>query len=343
MIRFLFRAAVVAIVVALGGCDTGADAGTPGAMIPSAVIRQVTPVRGHFDDIVVAYGQGAAGSGGTRALTLPIDATLTRVDVAAGQHVNAGQVLASFVPTKAAAAARVAARSAVALARAQRERTARLLADHLATNDQLAQADKAMHDAEAAFAAQDTPHEKLQAPADGTVLTIDTLRGAQVAAGGTIMTLADTDCTGFAGGIEPADRARVHAGDTVALHALSGGRELPARVATVAGAVDPQSRLVGVTVSTSYPLIQGMAYRADIVVGSLAGWQLPADAVTGEEGARAVWQVRQGQAHRVPVTVVAQHGDQVLVAGAIEASLALVTVGATQLDEGIQVRPMDTP
>lgn len=342
MTRFAFLAAMVAIVVVLGGCDTGADAGTPN-VIPSAVIRQVTPVRGHFDDIVVAYGQGAAGSGGTRALTLPIDATLTRVGVAVGQHVHAGQVLASFVPSKAAAAARVAARSAVALARAQRERTVRLLADHLATNDQLAQADKALHDAEAAFAAQDTPDGTLQAPADGTVLTIDTLRGAQVAAGGTIMTLADADRTGFAGGIEPAAMGRVHAGDTVTLHALSGGRELSARVATVAGAIDPQSRLAGVTVSTSHPLVQGMVYRADIVVGSLAGWQLPADAVTGEEGARAVWQVRQGKAHRVPVTVVAQHGDQVLVAGAIDASLALVTVGATQLDEDVQVRPMEAP
>jgi RND family efflux transporter MFP subunit len=338
MSRFIFSTIAATICIGLTAC--GAESGADDAgLTPSAVIRQVMPLRGRFDDVVVTYGQGAAGSGGSRVLTLPLDVTLTGVDVVAGQHVHVGQRLATFAPSKAAAAARIAARSSVIVAREQRDRIARLLGDHLATNDQMAQADKAMHDAEATFAAQDTPDDVLRAPADGTVIGIETQRGALVTAGAPLMTFAEGDRIGFAGGIEPVDMPRVHPGDTVALRSLSGGVALTGRVTAVAGAVDPVSRLVDVRVSAASPLVQGAAYRAEIAVGKLEGWRVPADAVVGDDGARAVWQVVQGKAHRVAVTVVAQRGAEALVEGPIDSSRPLATVGAAQLDEGLQVRP----
>lgn len=338
MSRFIFSTIAATICIGLTAC--GAESGADDAgLTPSAVIRQVMPLRGRFDDVVVTYGQGAAGSGGSRVLTLPLDVTLTGVDVVAGQHVHVGQRLATFAPSKAAAAARVAARSSVIVAREQRDRIARLLGDHLATNDQMAQADKALHDAEATFAAQDTPDDVLRAPADGTVIGIETQRGALVTAGAPLMTFAEGDRIGFAGGIEPVDMPRVHPGDAVALRSLSGGVALTGRVTAVAGAVDPVSRLVDVRVSAASPLVQGAAYRAEIAVGKLEGWRVPADAVVGDDGARAVWQVVQGKAHRVAVTVVAQRGAEALVEGPIDSSRPLATVGAAQLDEGLQVRP----
>jgi RND family efflux transporter MFP subunit len=338
MSRFIFSTIAATICIGLTAC--GAESGADDAgLTPSAVIRQVMPLRGRFDDVVVTYGQGAAGSGGSRVLTLPLDVTLTGVDVVAGQHVHVGQRLATFAPSKAAAAMRIAARSSVIVAREQRDRIARLLGDHLATNDQMAQADKALHDAEATFAAQDTPDDVLRAPADGTVIGIETQRGALVTAGAPLMTFADGDRIGFAGGIEPVDMPRVHPGDTVALRSLSGGVALTGRVTAVAGAVDPVSRLVDVRVSAASPLVQGAAYRAEIAVGKLEGWRVPADAVVGDDGARAVWQVVQGKAHRVAVTVVAQRGAEALVEGPIDSSRPLATVGAAQLDEGLQVRP----
>jgi RND family efflux transporter MFP subunit len=338
MSRFIFSTIAATICIGLTAC--GAESGADDAgLTPSAVIRQVMPLRGRFDDVVVTYGQGAAGSGGSRVLTLPLDVTLTGMDVVAGQHVHVGQRLATFAPSKAAAAARIAARSSVIVAREQRDRIARLLGNHLATNDQMAQADKALHDAEATFAAQDTPDDVLRAPADGTVIGIETQRGALVTAGAPLMTFADGDRIGFAGGIEPVDMPRVHPGDTVALRSLSGGVALTGRVTAVAGAVDPVSRLVDVRVSAASPLVQGAAYRAEIAVGKLEGWRVPADAVVGDDGARAVWQVVQGKAHRVAVTVVAQRGAEALVEGPIDSSRPLATVGAAQLDEGLQVRP----
>lgn len=341
MNRTLHPVTAVAICLALGGCDAGADAGAAGTT-SSAVIREQMPIRGTFDDLVVAYGQGAVGRGGLRVLALPLDVTLTAVDVVAGQHVQRGQRLALFVPSKAAAAARIAAHSGATLARDQRDRVARLIGDHLATNDQLAQAEKALRDAEATLAAQATPGDVLRAPADGTVLGVEAQRDALVANGATLMTFVEGDRMGFAGGIEPADMSRVHPGDVVALRSLSGGGALAGRVSAVAGGVDPVSRLVDVKVATAAPAIQGAAYRAEIVVGTLTGWRIPVDAVIGDDGARAVWQVAQGKAHRVAVTVVAQRGDQALVDGAIDASQPLATLGAAQLDEGMQVRPMNS-
>ncbi|HVI53783.1 MAG TPA: efflux RND transporter periplasmic adaptor subunit [Luteibacter sp.] len=338
MNRLLLSLVVATICAGLAACGGRADADGAG-LTPSAVIRQIMPARGSVDDVIVSYGQGAAGRGGSRVLTLPLDVTLTGVDVVVGQHVRAGQRLAVFAPSKAAVAARVAARSSVTVAQEQRDRVARLLGDRLATNDQLAQADKALHDAEAALAAQDTPDNVLRAPEDGTVLGIEAQRGALVTAGAALMAFAEDARIGFAGGIEPADMLKVHAGDAVALHALSGGVALGGRVTAVAGVVDPVSRLVEVRVAASSPLVQGAAYRAEIVVGVREGWRTPADAVVGDDDARAVWQIVQGKAHRVVVTVVAQRGDEALVEGPIDASHALVTVGAAQLDEGMQVRP----
>lgn len=341
MSRTLHLVTTLAICLALGGCDAGADSGGAGTT-SSAVIREEMPIRGTFDDLVVAYGQGAVGRGGLRVLALPLEVTLTEVDVVAGQHVQRGQRLALFVPSKAALAARVAAHSSVTVARDQRDRVARLLGDHLATNDQLGQAEKALRDAEATLAAQDTPGDVLRAPADGTVLSVDAQRDALVANGATLMTFVEGNRMGFAGGIEPVDMSRVHVGDIVSLRSLSGGGALAGRVSAVAGSVDPVSRLVDVKVATTAPAIQGAAYRAEIVVGALTGWRIPVDAVIGDEGARAVWQVARGKAHRVVVRVVVQRGDQALVDGAIDASQPLATIGAAQLDEGMQVRPMDS-
>lgn len=339
MSRLLLPIVLAVVLGSLSGCGADADAGAA-TVTPSATIRQATPARGTFDDLVVAYGQGTAASGGTRVLALPLDVTLTGIDVVAGQRVRAGQPLAVFAPSHAAAAARIAARSAVNVARAQRDRIARLLGDRLATNDQNDQAEKTLRDAEATLAAQDTVGAVLRAPADGTVLGIETQRGALVAAGAPLMTFVDSDRVGVVAGIEPVDMARVHPGDPVTLHSLAGDTTLPARVTAVAGVVDPVSRLVDVAISAMSPLVQGATYRADIVVGKLDGWRVPADAVVGDDGERAVWQVVQGKAHRVAVTLLAQRGDDALVAGAIDASLPLVTLGVTQLDEGVQVRPV---
>ncbi|SKB95989.1 efflux RND transporter periplasmic adaptor subunit [Luteibacter sp. 22Crub2.1] len=338
MSRYLLCGVIVVATFALGGCSAGTDSSGDG-VTPSAVIRQVMPARARFEDRVVAYGQGAAGIGGSRVLALPLDASLTNVDVVAGQQVHRGQRLAAFSPSAAAAAARVTARSNVAVAREQRDRMTRLLADHLATNDQISQAEKTLRDAEAAYAAQATPDDTLRAPVDGTVLTVDAARGALVTAGATLMTFAEGQRLGFAGGIEPRDMARVHVGDAVTIRPLSDGMPVAARISAVADAVDPASRLVTVQALAPTPLIQGEAYRAEIVVGSLEGWRVPADAVVGDDGARAVWQVVRGKAHRIPVTIVAAQGDDVLVDGEIDASRAIATVGAPQLEEGTQVRP----
>jgi RND family efflux transporter MFP subunit len=332
---FIATLAIGCLLLAACGADAEADGA---AVTPSAVIRQVMPERGTFDDVVVAYGQGAA-VGGARVLALPLDVTLTEVDVVAGQHVARGQRLAVFAPASTATVARAVAGSSVTLAREQRDRLARLVADRLATHEQLAQADKALHDAEAVLAAQRTPDNVLRAPAEGIVQSIDAQREAIASAGASLMTFAEGRQMGFSGGIEPVDTTRVHPGDKATLTPLSGGATVSAHVVAVASAIDPASRLVDITAAPTSPLLPGAAYRAEIVVGTLEGWRIPTDAVLGDDGDRVVWQVVDGKAHRVPVTVVAQHGDEALVDGPVDTTRPFATVGAAQLEEGVQIRP----
>jgi RND family efflux transporter MFP subunit len=337
----MMRLSTTAFCLLVAGCNAGASAvddGTSG----SVLIHQIQPVRGRLDDIVTAFGQATAGPGGARALTLPVDALLVSIDVVPGQRVRAGQRLAQVEPGPAARNSATQARTSLTLAIDQRDRTARLLVSHLASNEQMAQAEKTLSDARAAVNAQTMP-SRIDAPAIGTVTTIDATRGRLVAAGSPVISFSESTQVAFVGGIEPADMQRVGAGNTATLVPIDGGKAIAARVNAVAGEVNPVTRLVDVTLQPSTILVAGMAYRATIVVGTHDGWLVPADAIVGNDGARMVWQVNLGKAHAVPVTVIGERGAQALVEGAIDPDRPLVTMGAPQLGEGMQVRPEGGP
>ena len=96
------------------------------------------------------------------------------IAVTPGETVHQGARLLDFGEFAAAASAYQQAVSALALARTQRAHTAQLLAQQLATRDQLAQANKAVSDAQAALDAlkregAGQPEQTLTAPFDGIV------------------------------------------------------------------------------------------------------------------------------------------------------------------------------
>ena len=76
----------------------------------------------------------------------------------------------------------------------------------------------------------------------------------------------------------------------------------------------------------------------DIRIGEWSGWLVPRDAMVGDDDAWHVFQVADGKAVEVPVTVVGESDSVAVVTGALDAQRPLVVVGNTQLENGMAVR-----
>ena len=222
-----------------------------------ALVSIVPARRGSIPEIVTAYGTAVPALEGGNAISLQQDGRVASILVTQGERVKQGDPLVVFELAPTAVSTYQQAVSAAALAQSERAHTAQLLAQKLATRDQLAQADKAASDARATLDAlrrqgADRSRTQVTAPYPGIVNTVPVSQGDRVAAGAALMTL--TRLAGGAGvdglvvtiGIEPALHARLHAGQPVSLHRLPKGPPIPARVLRVDDIVNAKSRLVDV-------------------------------------------------------------------------------------------------
>lgn len=309
----------------------------------TATVTTIPARQGSLPERIRAWGSAMPGSDAASVLAIQTGGQVTRWHVMAGERVQRGQDLLDFSAAPAAVASYAQASTALGLAREQRARTARLLAQQLATRDQLAQADKAVSDAETTLAALrrqqgDRATITLKAPFDGVVAATTANQGDTLAAGAPLLTLNRADGLVVAVGVEPSVHARLTRGAAVRLTPLDGGESVEGSLRRVGAALNPKTRLVDAQIATTAPLLSGAAYRADITVGEWRGWLVPRDAVRGDEGDRHVFQVVGGKAVEVPVVVVGESDDTSVVDGKLDASAAIVTTGATQLEDGMAVR-----
>ena len=215
----------------------------------SVLVEVAKPRQGVLPALVAAYGTATPAFGGGLTLSLPQDGRVLRIAVTPGEQVHTGDALVEFGASATTSGAYQQAVTALALARTQRAHAAQLLAQQLATRDQLAQADKAVSDAQEAvdtLTAQgaNRPQSTLTAPFDGVVSAIPVAQGDRVASGAALINLTKLDGLVVTVGIEPADRMRVRAGQPVHLQRLGGGEPLDGTVLRVDGVLNPKTRLV---------------------------------------------------------------------------------------------------
>jgi RND family efflux transporter MFP subunit len=309
----------------------------------SAAVSTLPVKQGSLPELVVAYG--TAGPAADAALVMSVQAagSVTQWAVTPGAPVKRGQRLLSFALAPAAVAAYQQALSARTLAETQRAHTAELLSQQLATRDQLEQADKALQDAKAnleALTQQQGSSAKIElaAPFDGTVVTVDAAQGDVLQAGAPLLSLQRGDGLVVTVGIERQAMSRVLAGAKVELTPLDAAAPMHGAVRRVARALNAHTHLLDVEVVPDGTPVAGEGFRADIVVGQSQGWLLPRDSVQGDEADAHVFQVADGKAVRVPVHVLGESDSVTVASGALDAHRPLVTVGATQLDDGMAVR-----
>jgi membrane fusion protein (multidrug efflux system) len=315
-----------------------------GADTSSVAVQTIVAKRGSLPETVTAYGTAVPAVEGSTTLSLPNDGRVLQIAVAPGQMVQPGQRLLDFGFLVATISAYQQALTALNLARSQRQHTAALLAQQLATRDQLAQADKSVADSKNTLEAmrqegRDKSGQVVTAPFAGIVTAIPVAQGSQVAAGTPLITMARGDALAVIVGIEPSGGQRVRPGQPARLEPLTGtGAAIDGTVARVDGMLNAKTRLVDTTISAPAGLVLGAAFRAVITVGQFDGWLVPRNAVLSDGHGAYLFQVSGGNAARVNVKIVGSAGDATIVDGPLGPQLPIVIQGNYQLSDGMPLR-----
>jgi RND family efflux transporter MFP subunit len=315
------------------------------AETPSSVLVTTVPAKhGTLPQTLLAYGAVEPAPDGTASISLLRAGQIVKLRVGPGEAVRKGDPLVDFGADPATMATYDQAVSALTAAKQDRSRTADLLSQQLATRAQLTQADKAVADAQSALDALNRsgggkPVETVRAPFDGIVMSIAVGPGDRLQASAPLMQLAAADQLVLAAGVEPAQRGKLAVGAPVHLDPLDGkGDAIDGTLASVAGMIDPKSRLVETLIRLPADTLPGQGYRARIEIGHFTGWLVPREAVLSDESGTHLFQVTGDKAKSVAVTIVGTEGETTVVDGALDGGDPVVTSGSYQLADGTAVR-----
>ena len=317
--------------------------------VSSVLVTTVPAKQGTLPEILSAYGAAEPAPDGATSISLLRGGQIASLHVTPGETVRKNDPLLEFGADPATIATYEQAVSALAAAQRDRTQTSELLQQQLATRAQLAHADKAVADAQTALDALNRagggkPVETIRAPFDGVVTSIAVGPGDRIQPSAPLLQLARADRLVVAVGVEPSDRAKVAAGAPVRFAPLADkGAPIDGTVASVSGMIDPKTRLVEALIrpAAESAVLPGAQYRADIEIGRFTGWLVPREALLLDETGARLFQVADGKAVGVPVTILGQSGDMTAVDGALDPSRPIVVVGSYQLTDGAAVRLED--
>ncbi len=247
----------------------------------------------------------------------------------------------------ATAAAYTQAQSALRAANQLVTGTSKLVEGHLATRQQLADAEKSQADARSALLAlqaqgADGPHI-LRAPYPAIVTALSISPGALVALGSALLDLARPNGLVLMAGAVPAQAAEVAPGDAAAIKPLGGRSTYGGKVVSAASLVDPASGLVPIEIALpANRWLPGEMAEATITIGELRGWVVPRTAILVDDtGATYVVQAVNGAARKAAVRVLGAQDGKAVIAGPLDATAPLVLAGNYQLENGMKVRVAD--
>jgi membrane fusion protein, multidrug efflux system len=311
---------------------------------PSVAVELTTLHKGSLPRIVTAYGMVGTDPAARQAVQAPLAAVVDRVYVKLGEAVAARAPLLRLGPSPATASAYAQAIAALRATAEEVARTEALLAQHLATRQQLVAAEKAAADARAALAAlraegAGSP-QVLRAPFAAIVTTVSASPGAIVAQGAPLLELARPTQMVLHGGAMPGQAITISTGDSATITPLGERRNAAGKVVLVGSVVDAKTGLVPVDVSLpAGQFFAGEMAQAGIVIGKASGFVVPHEAVlVNDEGAPYVVQAVGGRARRVPVRIVLSAGARDVVTGPLDAAAPLVLAGNYQLTNGMRIR-----
>jgi multidrug efflux pump subunit AcrA (membrane-fusion protein) len=219
-----------------------------------------------------------------------------------------------------------------------------MLGQHLATAQQLADANKAQADARANLAEFDAEGaggaQILRAPFGAVVATISTAPGAMVAQGAALLELARPTALLLEVGVVPERADTIRSGNPVNIVPLGKKDPLLGKVVLRGSLVDPRTGLVPVDVALPPgSFIAGEMAEAEIVTGEAHGYLVRHEAIlVNDSGSPYVVQAVDMVAKKVPIRVLAAGGARDVVDGPLDPGSPVVLAGNYQLDDGMRVR-----
>lgn len=319
----------------------------PETNVPSVLIKSESLRKQSMAETLTAYGRVMPSTGATDNISFSRAGQITRLLVVAGQMVKRGQVLLEFSTDPNTAALYHQAGTTEVFARSELKRVEDLTARQLATGSQLAAARKALQDAQANLAAQKNigwgmATQQIKASFDGVVSLLSVQQGDRVLSGMPILQLSKAGELRATLGIEPEEIARLRVGMPVQIFSVFGNQPgVAAKLLQIHGVINQLTRLVDVDIElqgAASGLLPGMQVRGTITLDSKESWVVPRSAVLRDEQGSFLFQVRDGHARRVPVTVQIESGNSVAVSGALDSSLQVVVSGNYELQDGMTVR-----
>jgi RND family efflux transporter MFP subunit len=226
-------------------------------------------------------------------------------------------------------------------------RTRNMVQQHLATAQQLADAEKSQGDAKAALAALQAQGaggaNTLKAPFRAVVTAIATSPGAIVSDGTALLSLASPGALVLRAGVIPAEAASIAAGDSATIKAVGQSSSLTGKVVLRGAMVDPGSGTIPIEIAVpAGKFLPGQAAVATITTGEVAGYIVPHEAIlVDDQGRPYVVQAANMTAKRVPVRILDAAGDQDIVDGPLDTSAPLVLAGNYQLKDGMKMHTGD--
>jgi RND family efflux transporter MFP subunit len=318
---------------------------TPAAS--SVLVETATPQQQVLKRTVQGYGTVATSEDDVVGISFPHAGQISMLRVRPGEVVRAGETLLELSTDPSATLSYQTAAAALDFAKRDLARTKSLVAQHLATNAQLAAAQKAVDDAMAAVEAQrklgnDQKTEVAAAPFDGYVAAITVARGDRVQPNTTVLKLARSDRVQVTVGLEPDDAARVVTGMSAEVAPVfTPERQLSGVVRGVTGTINPSTKHLDIWVelaSAAPELVPGTAVSVQIVLEQHTGWVVPRDAVLRDGKGDYVFQIAGSKAERVPVKTGIETDNYTEIIGPIDPKGQIVTVGNYELQDGMSVR-----
>jgi RND family efflux transporter MFP subunit len=340
----MIRAGGLALVALLLVSGTGHPQ-TPPA--PSVLIETTAPREQILKHTVRGYGAVATSEDAVIGVSFLHPGQISRLRVRPGEVVKAGAVLLELSTDPSATLSFQMAVAALDFAKRDLARTKTLFAQHLATNAQLAAAQKAVEDAMVAIETQrklgnDQKTEVITAPFNGYVTALTVALGDRVQPNTTVLKLAPTDRVQVTVGLQPEDAARVQTGMAAeVVPVFTPDSRLSGVVRGATGTINPATKRLDVwveIVAAEQELVPGTAVSVEIVLEQHTGWVVPRDAVLRDAKGDYIFQVTGSKAERVAVKTGIETDKYTEIIGSIDTKRRIVTVGNYELQDGMAVR-----
>jgi RND family efflux transporter MFP subunit len=315
---------------------------------PVAEVTTTALQNGSLPIMLHVYGRVEARSDARQTIMAPLAATIEDVFVRQGAEVAKGAPLVTLAPSPEMASSYSKAQTALHVAKDLVRRTQKMVKAHLATAQQLAQAQQSKSDAEVTLAALKKQGAVgpsiLRAPFAAVVTTVPARPGAIIAEGAPLVDLSRPEGLVLQAGVVPEQALAIAYGNDVRITPIGGRQSYAGKVLLRGDIADPNTGLVPVEISLpAGKFISGESAEAKITTGLARGVIVPHAAIlVDEKGGNYVVQAVGGKAKTVVVQILAESDNKDIITGKLDMTAPLVVTGNYQLEEGMKLR-VDPP